>query len=551
MVRVHRINAHLIGVITLAVVIFFAALFGLAAYVDGLALQREKAQLGNAVAGTLEEASERITPLSNWDDAVRHLDNHFDRAWTVTSIGQYFCESDALPVSYVLDGADHPIFGMVDDRSVTPASFQRFAPKAAALIARVRAMERRRGPFRPPFRAIGDISRAIQASAIMASGGRFYMVIASLVQPDAGNALPRGPRAPIIVNAKEIDAALLHRLGERLLVTDLHVASPGERDDAAIELKDADGGIAGRLAWSPARPGAYLISVAFLPILLAVGLPLGFYLRSRMTSQKLARALNELSRARERAVAARRAAEAASRAKSQFLANMSHELRTPLNAVIGFSELLLSETLGPLGHPRYREYLTDIHGSGNHLLALINDVLDLSRLDAGEGKLHEERTAPAELLELAVRTIAPQAANAGVRLTSDVEPNLPDMMLDARRLYQVLLNILSNAVKFTPGAGSVHAAMARDGEGLRIRISDTGIGIAEKDMARVLERFGQVEDDFARKYIGAGLGIPLSKQFVELHGGRLTLESELHVGTTVTVLLPAARFLPPEVEAAA
>jgi signal transduction histidine kinase len=233
-------------------------------------------------------------------------------------------------------------------------------------------------------------------------------------------------------------------------------------------------------------------------------------------------------------------ASAANDAKSAFLAAMSHELRTPLNAVIGFSELILTEQLGPLGNARYTEYVDDIRKSGVHLRDLINDVLDLSRLDAGKASLCEEVASVSFVLEEALRMIATRAQQAGVSLTQEYASGLPNARIDVRRMTQVFLNILSNAVKFTLAGGHVHI-MVDFADGLRVKITDTGIGIAKEDVARAFERFHQVDSRLSRKYEGTGLGLPIARQLVELHGGTLTLESEPDAGTTVTILLPESR----------
>lgn len=261
-----------------------------------------------------------------------------------------------------------------------------------------------------------------------------------------------------------------------------------------------------------------------------------FVLTASFTALPASGAVAEKERALERA-------EKAAAAKSAFLANMSHELRTPLNAVIGFSELMLNEIFGPLGNERYRNYLADIHRSGDHLLSLVNDVLDLSSVDAGKLELNESVVALGPLLDEATNAVSPKAYRQGLSLSAEVPAGLPDVRIDSRRIYQVLLNILSNAVKFTPAGGSVTATIDRDDNGLRIRIADTGIGIAKENIARVFERFGQVEAVNVREHQGTGLGMPISKTLVELHGGTLSLESVEHVGTTVTILLPASRIV--------
>jgi signal transduction histidine kinase len=236
-------------------------------------------------------------------------------------------------------------------------------------------------------------------------------------------------------------------------------------------------------------------------------------------------------------------AAAASQAKSQFLTTMSHELRTPLNAIIGFSELLKSEIFGPLGDARYKGYIDDVFNSGKHLLSLVNDVLDFSKIDAGALQLNEEHVNLRETLVSTLRMLDGQAAQAGVSLEHEVAHDLPTLLGDERRVRQVLLNLLSNALKFTPRGGKVRLIAFTEMNEIVVQVADTGIGIAPEHIAVALERFGQVDGSLERKYEGTGLGLPLSKKLVELHGGRLELESQVGIGTKVTVIFPAERCI--------
>ena len=232
----------------------------------------------------------------------------------------------------------------------------------------------------------------------------------------------------------------------------------------------------------------------------------------------------------------------ANTAKSDFLALMSHELRTPLNAIIGFSEVLGTEMLGPIGHPRYREYANDVHGAGRHLLALINDILDLSKAAAGKFELVCEEIAPADIVAECLRLTRGKAHEGGLRLTSELAPGLPNLVVDRLRFKQALLNLCSNAIKFTPPGGTVHvSADTADDGGFVLKVADTGIGMTPDQIPLALEPFRQVASPFARNAEGTGLGLPLVKSLIECHDGKLEIESALHRGTTVRLILPPAR----------
>jgi PAS domain S-box-containing protein len=233
----------------------------------------------------------------------------------------------------------------------------------------------------------------------------------------------------------------------------------------------------------------------------------------------------------------------ANEAKSVFLANMSHELRTPLNAIIGFSDLMLTGILGPLGNSSYRDYIGEIHKSGLHLLALISDVLDLARLDAGKDVLHEEDVDLHNLIGEACRMVSAQAVQSRLQIRNNIPGDVPRIHGDERRIKQIVLNLLSNAIKFTPEGGVVTVTAEDAADGLCLQIADTGIGIPEADIKKVLERFGQVDSVYTRNHQGTGLGLPLTKQLIELHGGRLGIKSEVNVGTRVSVIFPPERLI--------
>ena len=264
---------------------------------------------------------------------------------------------------------------------------------------------------------------------------------------------------------------------------------------------------------------------------------------------RASRAFNQLRDNQERLVASIQAAQAANRAKTEFLANMSHELRTPLNAIIGFSQLMRDRLHGPLAD-KYGEYAAIVGDSATHLLAIINSVLDLAKAESNRLDLSEEDVDLPPLVALSNSMVAQMARASDIQYRVEVGEALPPFYGDAAKLRQILINLLSNAFKFTPPGGKVTLTVAGDRQiGLVFRVEDTGIGIAAEQMPVVLTPFGQVESGLTRRYQGIGLGLPLTKSLIELHGGTMEIASEPGVGTIVTARFPAERFraaAPPE-----
>ena len=293
----------------------------------------------------------------------------------------------------------------------------------------------------------------------------------------------------------------------------------GRAATAEVRLKRADG----EYLWTEMRCRPVVQSDGRAPDIVAV---------TRDISER---------KSQERAlIDARDLAEQGSRAKSRFLANMSHELRTPLNAIIGFSEVMTHEMFGPLGAPRYHEYSRLIHESGNHLLELINGILDMSKIEAGKFELTEEIFDLQDVAIQALRFVKLQADRKGVALKMDMAPKAKTIFADRRAIKQILVNLITNGVKFTPRGGEVGLLCARVGGGVEIVVADTGVGIAAKDLDRLGRPFEQVEGAHVRAQEGTGLGLALVKALVQMHRGEVSIESTPGIGTVVQLKFPNA-----------
>ncbi|MCW9034786.1 MAG: PAS domain S-box protein [Alphaproteobacteria bacterium] len=267
-------------------------------------------------------------------------------------------------------------------------------------------------------------------------------------------------------------------------------------------------------------------------------------LRVHERTEQLRGEVEERKRIEADLLEANKFAENSNRAKSDLLANMSHELRTPLNAIIGFSDTIRAETFGPLNNDKYREYLDDIHYSGQHLLELINDILDASAIEAGALDLREKKLDLEDIVDTSIRLIMPRAREGKISLSSSINSTYPRILADERRVKQIFLNLLSNGVKFTPEGGEIYvdAVVNKDGS-LGISITDTGVGMDNEEAIHALRKFGQIESGLDRKHEGTGLGLPLTKGLMELHDGTLEIDSKKGRGTKITITFPRTRVL--------
>jgi two-component system cell cycle sensor histidine kinase PleC len=320
------------------------------------------------------------------------------------------------------------------------------------------------------------------------------------------------------------------------------IFGPGAEDFAllleaarsGVEMRDHEVAIAGNriLAWNLASFGDNGDVIV-----------IGQDVTRRRNAERALQEANDLleqrvdERTRE-AEAAREQAELASRCKSEFVANMSHELRTPLNAIIGFSDTMRLEVMGPVANPRYAEYVTAIWESGSHLLDIINDILDLAKIEAGRFDLHITDSDIRAVLDAAVRLVTERAVRGGITMEVRIGAGIGTALVDPLRLKQVVLNLLSNAVKFTPAGGRITLSAEAERGALVLVVADTGIGMDSDSVAKAMLPFVQVESNLSRRFTGTGLGLPLAKCFVELHGGTIAITSQPGVGTVVTVRMP-------------
>jgi PAS domain S-box-containing protein len=380
------------------------------------------------------------------------------------------------------------------------------------------------------------LRRRIQAETAAAEAGRQYAMIAEAATDVIVRMNPDGRRVYISPACRDV----LGYEPDELLGSNLaDVVHPDDR----IVLQQAFAALRGEAARSTViyrgrhRNGHYVwLEIAFR----AINDPGTGAMREIMASTRdiSARKLAELQLAR-----AKEAAEIANRAKSNFLSGMSHELRTPLNAIIGFSEMMQREMFGPLGNTRYAGYATDIKRSGEHLLELINDILDHAKIEAGQLEIHDDAIEIVEVVDFAVHMLAVQAEEAGVTVESDARSGIR-LLGDERRVRQILLNLLSNAVKYTPAGGRVLVQASFDSnDDLVLAVSDTGIGMTDVEQQRALQPFAQIDNERNRNKQGTGLGLALTRQLAELHGGGLELTSVKGEGTVVRVYLPATRIL--------
>jgi signal transduction histidine kinase len=506
---------------------------------DALKVREDRFLVANAVDHIGARLASDMTTVTVWNQAYAALRPGGSLGWQDAEIGDFFANRRRLARSVAIDGADAPFFAWLGDRRVDPASQARFLADVAPLIRQVRAREAARGRAAA---TPGDPLLAEAASGIAVSDGRRYIVAATTVTPSDPTAPRRPGPAVVAITAQAFEGRVLPSLAAMGLRNPTVVEASTAA--ASVPLVDVQGRPAGAVAWTPAHPGIAALRsaapalglglLAFVAVMAVLAWQMWRVTRE-LDAYEIAHeeALHELEAARDRA-------ESASVAKSQFLANMSHEIRTPLNGILGMAQVL---ALGELPE-KARAQVGVIRGCGETLLSLLNDVLDLSKIEAGRMELVEEPFDLAGAVEAAARGFADTARGKGVGFEITIDPALRGLWRgDAGKLRQVIGNLVANAVKFTV-RGEVRVSARSTDDGFEVSVADTGVGIPESELARLFQRFSQVDSSTTRRFSGSGLGLAISRQLMELMGGTIAVESAKGRGSTFTLSAPLSRVGP-------
>jgi signal transduction histidine kinase len=453
-----------------------------------------------------------------WNEGYQNLVVSRDLDWARGLYNESFYRDFGIDVLLLLNDSNQPLIALRRGETMSTGDAEPYlsGPDAKEILLRALAV-----PSDQPVPVHGYFS----------TNDRLYMATAVRVSPESPPYAKRSAHDVVLVFMLAVDSAYLGMIEHDYGLTALSLTAPTAPH--LLTLTALSGSIPAGLVWVPRRPGDAFLIMVWPPILL---LSLLILVVSFLAIRKLRSNLREIK-------VALAAAAAASQAKSAFLASISHELRTPLNAVIGFSEIMVKQALGPLGAPSYLEFAETIRTSGNHLLQLIDDVLDLNNLDQRKLILEESRIDLADLVTRCVAMMKLEARQADIALNVNLPDALPALLADEKRVRQILLHVLSNAIKFNRNGGTVTISSQRHDHRLKLVIADTGIGMAAEEIPIALERFGQVDSKITRSYTGSGLGLPLARELTELHGGELTIDSMRNIGTRVTVTFPADRVL--------
>jgi len=469
--------------------------------------------------------TDRFKRLSNivleygyWDEAVEMIVYNYDADWTAGTFGEYFAESLDIDGAHVIDGAGDVVMGFFKGKPDRKSLAERYGEGLSPIIARARESK----DDTSPWPRLG-----------ITHGNDHYFMIAAIRMTtyltENGEEVDRSTDHVLFLSQR-LDAGYLGTIARKYLMPGLKIVDhPAGLWQADKEIKDPSGNVFAYFFWEPELPGTEMmpqIVGGVAAVFVIMGITAWYFFR-RVTI-----AASELEQARA-------AADAANQAKTDFLRNVTHEIRTPINAIVGFSTIMRDEMFGPVGNDRYIGYINDIANAGEHILQLVGDLLDLSKIEAGEMSFEIETVNLREQIDATVSLVQPLADERRVLLLVDESTEGAIARSDPRLVRQILMNLLSNAIKFTPEGGEVVCrAVQESGDRIRIEVSDTGRGVSPDQIERILKPFGQVAAAQTGVPRGTGLGLPITKKMIESLGGEFVFESEVGRGTTVKVTFP-------------
>jgi len=478
------------------------------------AIQSSEQVFESAMSNRINRLSTLTQEYGYWDEAVANLVKGYDPTWIDNTFDAYIFETLGVHAVYVVDGNNAPVVSIFEDVMGDVNAIATFGKPMADLIRDARATE--------------DNEPPVPTAGIVAADGAYFLAVAirMTTYDDEGDT----STDHVMAFVEAIDQDALSAIASNFMLPGLTIADTAPQTWQAGTPVRLYAGLDDRyFVWQPELPGFKILPAMIAGILVAflimMATAIAFMRRGNRVISLLADAQAK--------------ADAANRAKSEFLRNVTHELRTPLNAIVGFADIISKESFGTIDNEKYVEYACDIRSAGDHGLAVVDDLLDLEKIEAGEMAYDYSTFGALEIVEEAMNYVRQIAAEKSIALALDDTGALPHVRSDRRILRQMLMNLLSNAVKFTPVDGNVTCRVYRSNDAeVAIEVRDTGKGLTSDQIRTVLEPFGQVRSSEGKDYRGTGLGLPLTKKLTEGLGGTFRFESVLGEGTTATIVLP-------------
>ena len=525
--------------VLLAIIIAaFAAVLTLAANaVNSVEVRQERALVEKMLERTTAKISNDLTTATVWDQAFRQFHPGGSRVWADAEIGTFFIVNRGVDVAYAVDANNKPFYGFTGAGYAAPGRFDDFGAATAPMLKAVRQSTAAHRRALSLSTEPTDPRLAQTVDSVMRWRGEIYFVGASTIIPEDAAAARKAERTCVLFTAVRAEKTLVKALREDLRLTDARLVEAAD-PAARVLLRDYAGHPIAGLTWTPAHPGLEAMGDAAL--IIAAVLVMLLVLVAALTA-RIGKIVRRLDRNEAELNAARDEAEAASRSKSLFLANMSHEIRTPLNGVLGMLQVAEREGLAP----QQAQRIAVARESGETLLVLLNDLLDLSKIEAGHLTLETRDFDLEQAVGMTCRAFLASAEQKGLALSLEFDPRLVGYWRgDEVRLRQILANLVSNAIKFT-AYGSVAVAVRGEDAGVRLCVTDTGLGISSQSQANIFESFVQGDASTTRLYGGTGLGLAISQRLAQAMNGQLGVVSTLGQGSSFSLVVPLQRGLEP------